>query len=127
MADKDKGDLRKRLIRDSRQAPDEPDEDFKLASELAGTVGKTVEKATDLGLRVVEDVGLKVMEILAPSKPAADAGVTGAAASFFNRTRVKAPEVSGRVASKLTELLVTGGLGMLRAMHQTARKTRRPD
>lgn len=127
MADKDKGNLRKRLVRHSQHAPDDTDEDAKLASELAGTVGKVVEKATDLGLSVVENLSLKVMEIFSPSKPAAGAGVMGAAASLFNSTRAKAPEVSGRVASKLTGLVVSGGFGMLRAMHQTARKTRRPD
>jgi len=94
MADKNKGNLRKRLVRPSRQVRDEKDEDAKLASELAGIVGKAVEKATDLGLSVVENVGLKVMESLSPRKPAARVGLMGAAASLFNSTRAKGPEVS---------------------------------
>lgn len=127
--DKDKGDLRKRLVRDYQQpAADSTDaECARLTSELAGTVGKTVEKATDLGLRVVEDVGLKVMEALSPSKPAPGAGVMAAAASLFSRTRAKAPEVSGKVANKLTGLMVGGGFEILRTIHQAVRNTRRPD
>ena len=127
MADKNKGNLRKRLVRPSRQVRDEKDEDAKLASELAGIVGKAVEKATDLGLSVVENVGLKVMESLSPRKPAARVGLMGAAASLFNSTRAKGPEVSRRVASELTEKGVRGGFWLLRAMLQAARKTRRPN
>ena len=128
MADRDKGDLRKRLVRDRQQAPDDnTDAEYaKLASELAGTVGKTVEKAADLGLSVVEDVGLKIMEVLSPPKPARGAGVMGAAASLFNRTRSKVPAVSGQVANKLTGLMVGGGFEILRTIHQAVRKTRRP-
>ena len=126
---KDKGNLRKRLVQDYQPPPDDSDPEVsKLASELADTVGKTVAKATELGLNVVEDVGLTVMEVFSTSKrkPNPGTGVLGAAATLFTRTRAKAPEVSAEVASKVTGLMVNGGFGVLRAIHQTIQKTRRP-
>jgi hypothetical protein len=129
---KDKGNLRERLIddykerREGKERREEPDPEVtKLASELAGSVGKTVAKATDLGLSVVEDVGLKVMEVLSTSKTKPSSGVLGAAATLFTRTRAKVPEVSGQVASKVTDLMVNGGFGVLRVIQQTVRNTRR--
>ena len=138
MADKkkprDKGNLRERLIhdykerRDSKEHREEADPEVtKLASELAGSVGKTVAKATDLGLSVVEDVGLKVMEVLSTSRRKPSSGAMGAAATLFTRTRAKAPKVSGEVASKVTDLMVNGGFGVLRVIQRTVRSTRRPD
>jgi len=128
MADRDKGDLRKRLVRDTQQPADDKTaaECAKLASELAETVGKTIEKATDLGLSVVEDVSLKVMEVLSPSKPALDSGLMGTAASVLRRTRAKVPAVTGQVANKLTGMMVSGGFEILRTVHQAVQNTRRP-
>lgn len=127
MATKDKGNLRKRLIAGYQSPPADPDSEVsRLAKELAGTVGKTVEIATDLGLSVVQDVGLKVMEVFSSSKPIPGTGVMGTAASLFTRTRAKAPAFSGQVASKVTGLMVNGGFGVLRAIHETVRNTRRP-
>jgi hypothetical protein len=127
MANKDKGNLRKRLI-PGYQSPsaDADPEVSKLAEELAGTVGKTVEKATELGLSVVQDVGLTVMEVFSTPKPTPGRGVMGTAASLFTSTREKAPAFSGQVASKVTGLIVNGGFGVLRAIHETVRNTRRP-
>ena len=125
---RDQGDLRKRLVENYRQPAAEPDPEItKLASELAGSVGKTVAKVTELGLDVVEDVGLRVMEVFSTSKkPTPGSRTLGAAATLFTRTRAKAPEVSGEVASKVTGLMVNGGFGVLRAIQETIRKTRRP-
>jgi hypothetical protein len=129
---KDKGNLRERLIddykerREDKERREEPDPEVtRLASELAGNIGKTVAKATDLGLSVVEDVGLRVMEVLSTSKTKPSSGVLGAAATLFTRTRAKAPEVSGQVASKVTDLMVNTGFGVLRVIQQTVRNTRR--
>ena len=128
MADKDQGNLRKRLIPGHRPSlDDKPDpEHAKLASELAETVGKTIEKAAELGLGLVEDVGLKIMEGLSPSKPAAGARVMGTAASLLSRTRATVPAVSGRVANKLTGAVVGGGFEILRTLQQAVRNPRRP-
>ena len=127
MPDRDKRDLRTRLISGTQGSRDDKTEAeyAKLASELAGAVGRTIEKATDLGLKVVEDVGLKIMEGLSPSKPASGPGVMGAAASVLSRTRATVPAVTGQVANKLTGVMVSGGFDILRAIHQTVQSTRR--
>jgi hypothetical protein len=98
-----------------------------MAAELAGTVGKVVEKATDLGLSVVEEVGLRILEALAPSKPAEGTGMVGTAASMLNKTRAEAPKFTGKVANKLTGLVVGGGFEMLRTIQEAARPRRRSD
>ena len=128
MAGKGRGNLRKRLIPGYQSSPpaDSDAEVARLAGELAGSVGKTIEKAAELGLSVVEDVGLKVMEVFAKTKPSPGPGVMGTAATLFTRTRAKAPAFSGRVASRVTEVMVNGGFGVLRAIHDTVRTTRRP-
>lgn len=128
MADKDKGNLRKRLVRDHEQklGADSEAEYAKLASELAGTVGETVEKATQLGLGVVEDVVLKMMEVFSPSKPVPGRNVMGVAASVLASTRAKAPEVTGKAANRLTKVIVGTGFEVLRTIHHAVRNTRRP-
>lgn len=124
--DKDKGDLRKRLVHDYR-APEEADSDYgKLASELAGTMGKTVEKATDLGLSLIEDVSLKLMEALSPSKPTGQGTkVLGATAAVFSRSRSTLPALSGKVANKVTGLMVGAGFDLLRTLQQAVRNPRK--
>jgi hypothetical protein len=123
----DKGDLRKRFT-PHREAPP-PDaagaDHARLAAELAENVGKTVKAATELGLIVAETVGLKVMELMAPAKPAAGAPGKGTAASVFATAKEKLPEVSGQTASKLTDLVVSSGFAALRAVQQTVQSTRR--
>lgn len=123
----DRGDLRKRFT-PPREAPTPDDagtDHARLAAELAENVGKTVKAATELGLIVAETVSLKVMELMAPAKPAAGAPAKGTAASVFASAKEKLPEVSGQTASKLTDLVVSSGFAALRAMQQTAQNTRR--
>jgi hypothetical protein len=128
MAEKDKGNLRKRLVRGQEQAAGAKadDEYGKLASELAGSVGKTVEKATELGLNVAEDVFLKLAEVFSPSKATQRARVMGAAASVLTSARTTAPEMTGKVANRLTVMMVGGGFKVLGTLQQAVRSTRRP-
>jgi hypothetical protein len=123
--DKDKGDLRKRLVQ--AHQPEEADSDYsKLTSELAGTMGKTVERAADLGLSLIEDVSLRLIGALAPAKPAQSTKAFGVAASLFNRSRASVPAVTGKMANKLTGLMVGGGFELLRTLHQAVRNPRKP-
>jgi hypothetical protein len=127
MGKKDKGDLRKRLIPGYQPpASDSDPEVSRLADDLAGSVGKTVEKVTELGLSVIADAGLRAMELLSGSKPPQGSRVMGTAASVFARTRAKAPGFSGQMANKVTGAVVKGGFSVLRAIHETVRPTGRP-
>ena len=128
MPDKDRGNLRARLVSGAPGRSDDKTEAeyTKLAAELAGSVGKTIEKATDLGLTVVEDIGLTLLEAMSPSKPSSRSGAMGAAASLLSRTRATAPAVTGQVANKLTGLLVNGGFEILHTIHRAVRTTGRP-
>ena len=124
--DKEKGDLRKRLVHDSQTAEEAESDYAKLASELAGTMGKTVEKATDLGLSLIEDVSLKLLETLSPSKPTAQGTkVLGVTAAVFSRSRSTLPAFSGKVANKLTGVMVGGGFELLRTLQQAVRNPRK--
>jgi hypothetical protein len=129
MAGKDKGDLRKRLVRGTEQArgTETEGEYGKLASELAGTVGKTVEKATELGLSVAEDALLRIAEVFSPSKATQGARVMGAAASVLTSARTTAPEMTGKIANQMTVMIVSGGFKVLGTLHQAVRNRRGPD
>src|SRR5262245_19873621 len=84
----DKGDLRARFT-GQRSAPRADDRDAadyeRLAAELADNVGKTVRVATELGIVVAENIGLKIMELISPSKPTGQGRheVRNAAAAVF--------------------------------------------
>jgi hypothetical protein len=125
-----KGDLRKRFT-PHRDAPPPPPEDAgadytRLSAELADNVGKTMKAATELGLVVAEAVGLKVIELITPARPATGARVRSTAASVFANAREKLPGVSGQTASKLTDLVVSSGFAALRAVRQSVDSARRP-
>ena len=123
----DKGNLRKRFTSHGEApANDANAEDAKLAAELAENVGKTVKIATELGLSIVENLGLKMMELVSPSKPAAGPARFSSVTSFLADARKDGPEMSGKVASKVTDLVASSGLAALRAANRTARHTRRP-
>ena len=125
MAEKDH--LRKQLTphRDT-PADDAGAEDTKLAAELAENVGKTVGVAVELGLSAVENIGLKMMEIVSPSKPAAGAGIFGSVSSVLAGARKKGPKMSREAATTLTDFVASRGLAVLRAANRMARNTRRP-
>jgi hypothetical protein len=122
----DKGHLRKQLTPHRAPADDAGAEDTKLAAELAENVGKTVGVAMELGLSAVENVGLRMMELISPSKPAASAGIFGSVSSVLAGARKKAPKMSRDAATTLTDFVASRGLAALRAANRMARNTRRP-
>jgi len=142
--DADRGDLRKRF-RAGRAgaprsgAPPEPaapppagagpaadDTYADLVATLANDVGKTVNAATALALNILEDVGLAALERMSPTKAAAAPGVRGVAASLMSRARTTLPGVSERTAFVVTDVAVSGGFALLRAMHELVGKSGRP-
>ena len=125
----DKRDLRRRFTGQGRvPRPDDPDaaEYERLAAELADSVGRTVRVATELGLVVAETFGLKLMEVMSPTRPVPGRRAAGsAAASVFSTAKEKLPEFNAQTASKITDLVVGRGFAALRAVQQTVSKTRR--
>lgn len=127
----DKGDLRARFTgqRSAPRADDHDTADYeRLAAELADNVGKTVRVATELGIVVAENIGLKMMELMSPAKPAGQGRhqVRDAATAAFTTAKEKLPDFSGQTASKITDLVVGRSFAALRAVQQTIQKTRRP-
>ena len=125
----DKSDLRRRFTgRGHTPRPDDADtaEYERLAAELADSVGRTVRVATELGLVLAENLGLRLMEVMSPAKPAPGRPTArSAAASAFSTAKDKLPEFNAQTASKITDLVVGRGFAALRAAQRTVGKTRR--